>query len=87
MIKQVNQSGAPRRETTITTDKLNTYPPSEGISSPKEAFRTADGAVLGASVMFKGFKIGILECCQAKRQCLSGFQGFPLLRMILASLL
>ena len=34
-------------------DKKNTYPPTEDISSPKEAFRTAEAAVLGASAMFK----------------------------------
>ncbi len=34
------------------------------LSSPKEASRTAEAAVLGASAMFKGFKMGILGCCK-----------------------
>ena len=34
------------------------------LSSPKEAFRTAEAAVLGASAMFKASFWGYLECCQ-----------------------
>lgn len=34
------------------------------LSSPKEAFRSAEAAFLGASAMFEGFKMGILGCCQ-----------------------
>ena len=33
-------------------------------SSPKEAIRSAEAAFLGASAMFRGFKMGILGCCQ-----------------------
>lgn len=39
--------------------KINEY-----LSSPKEASRNAEAAFLGASAMFEGFKMGILECCQ-----------------------
>ena len=45
-------------------DKKNTYPPTEDISSPKEAFRTAEAAVLGASAMFKTSFWGDFGCCQ-----------------------
>ena len=34
------------------------------LSSPKEAPKSAETAFLGASAMFKGFKTGILGCCQ-----------------------
>ena len=47
-----------------TTDKINTYPPLGRYFSPTEAFRSAETAFLGASAMFKGFKMGILGCCQ-----------------------
>lgn len=61
--------GQPRWDATYTTDKLNTYPPlGVDISSPKEAPRSAEAAFLGASAMFKGFKIGIwgvAKCCHA----------------------
>ena len=33
------------------------------LSSPKEAFRAAESAVLGASAMFKGFKIVLSFLC------------------------
>ena len=60
--------------------------PWEGISSPKEASRTAENAVLGAFAMFKGFKMGILGCyqvfphpCFAKgAQKSSVYRGFQL---------
>lgn len=58
-------SGGSRKGTAGTYDKRNTYPPlGVDISSPKEAPRSAEAAFLGASAMFKGFKIGILGCCQ-----------------------
>lgn len=34
------------------------------LSSPKEAFRTAEAAVLGASAMFKTSFWGDFGCCQ-----------------------
>lgn len=46
------------------------------LSSPKEASGIADDAVLGASAMFEGLFLGILGCCQAKSQYLSGFPAF-----------
>lgn len=39
-----------------TSQKIRKY-----LSSPKEAFRTAETAVLGASAMFRGFKLGSIS--------------------------
>ena len=58
--------------------------PWEGISSPKEASGNAKAAFSGVSAMFKGFKMGILGCCQVlPRPCfakgaqnVSVYQGF-----------
>ncbi len=50
--------------------EINTYPPL------LEAPRSAQTAFLGASAMFEGLFLGILGCCQAGSQCLSGFPAF-----------
>ncbi len=80
MIKRDNRSGLPRRGTTITTDKLNTYPPLRkplGLRKPRFwglplCLRLLFGVILGAAKLLPHpcFAKGALEA--------SVYQGFQL---------